>query len=546
MGNEVTVRSPEKVRLDAEIVIQKIYLKYSKTDDFYVDLELARKIITFISLLKHTGGKLGGVNFQLLPFQVEFTVETLAVIQRRNGYRKHKTSILFVPRKQGKTELLAAMNLWLFFGDKEKQKEQYVIASETTQASILYAAIVSMLKQSPPLAKRVQIFKAERKIQTTKGTFIDLFRVLSAIAGTKDGLKGSCLTADEAHAYPDSALYDVMTESMAHREQPLSILISTAGYNKQGFFHRTLLYARQVMEGIIKDPSIYLMDFSLEDDEDWTKEENWVKCNPALGYGVKMDYLRDKFQKAQYSASDEVSFKTKHLCIFTDAAVTWIKSKDWEASATTQYTEEDLLGQECYAGLDLASTTDLAAFVLVFPQPDKTFKVLCRFFVPKENAMSRSKVDKVSYLDWIREKYITATEGNVIDYEVIENTIRADMEKFDLKEIAFDRWNSHALVTNLEQDGALMVGFGQGFQSMSSPVKEIEALVLQKRLDHGNNPVLTWNIANCVTVSDAADNVKLDKSKAQEKIDGAVALTMAVGRASVHIDDTPDVDSLIG
>ncbi len=543
--DDVVVRDIEQVRLDAAPTIKKISKKYEGTD-FYVDKKLAIKIISFISMLKHTGGKLGGTNFQLLPFQVEFIVETLAVMQHRNGFRKHKTSILFVPRKQGKTELLAAVNLWLFFGDTEKQKEQYVVAAETTQASILYAAIISMLKQTPFLMKNIQIFKAERKIQTTKGTFIDLFRVLSAIAGTKDGLKGSCLTADEAHAYPDSSLYDVMSESMAHREQPLSVVISTAGYNKQGFFHKMLLYARQVISGVIKDDSIYLMDFSLSEDEDWTDEKNWIKCNPAIGYGVKMDYLRDKFHKALYSATDEVSFKTKHLCMWVDSAVTWIKHKDWIDSNQKDFTEEDLIGRECYAGLDLSSTTDITSYALAFPNEDGSYDILSRNFIPEDTARVRAKEDKVSYLDWARTDALTLTSGNVIDYQDLFIHIMNDVGKFAIKEIAFDRWNATSIITKLEEEGVLCVAHGQGYKSMSPATKAIESLTLQKKINHGNNPVLTWCISNVCLQTDAAENVKIDKSKSQERVDAAVALAMAINRAESHKDETADWESLIG
>ena len=547
LTEEIKAVKREDILAAALKIAEFIAIEYKGTP-YYVDMPLAKRILTFITLLRHTGGSLGGVEFRLLPFQVEFIVQTLCVLSHDTGYRKHSEAIMNIPRKNGKSELGAALTLVLYFLDGEQQKEIYSIASETTQAAILFGAVLQMLKQLPALLRRVRHFKAEKKIQTTGGEFVDLYRVLSAEAGTKDGLKTSAVMADEPHAYPDAALYNVVTEGMAHRDQGISFLLSTAGYNKQGFYHRKLLYARQVMQGVIEDPSIYLMDFSLDDDADWTDEALWAKANPALGYGVKMKYLRNKYHKAMHSATDEVSFKTKHLNMWVDSAVTWIKQSAWKASgAVKTYTEADLVGRECYGGLDLASVTDLAAFALIFPIPeDRAYAVLIRFFVPEENAMERSKTDKVMYLDWIRDGWITATPGNVIDYDAIYDQILKDAETFDVREIAFDRWNSHGLVTKLEEKGLTMVGFGQGYQSMSSPVKEVETLVLQKKLQHGNNPVLTWNVANCVTVSDAADNVKLDKSKAVEKIDGAVAMVMGVGRAAVYKDETPDFDSLIG
>jgi len=517
-----------------------------KGTPYYVDMDKISKILKFVLLLNHTGGSLAGTPFRLLPFQAEFIIQVLGVLNRETGYRKHKEACLHIPRKSGKTEVSAALNLVMLFMDNEPQKEIYSIASETQQAAILYHAAVSMLKQSPTLLKRIKQYKAEKKLEVKGRAFVDLYRVLSAVAGTKDGLKTSTVFADEPHAYPDSALYDVVTEGMAHRDQPLAILLSTSGYNKNGFYYRKLQYMLQVMQGIIDDPSIYLMYFGLSDDDDWTDEENWKKVNPALGYGVKMDYLRDKFHKALHSATDEVSFKTKHLNMWVDSAVTWIRHADWVASNQKMFTEKDLYGRECYAGLDLASTTDLTAFVLVFPNDDGSYDVLARFFIPEDTAMQRSKEDKVSYLDWIKEGWITATPGNVIDYEHIYSHITSDLHKFDVKEIAFDRWNALSIVTKLEEDGVTCVGFGQGFKSMSSPVKAIESLVLQKQLNHGNNPVLTWNVSNVAIVTDAAENVKMDKSKAQERIDGAVALAMAIGRAETYKEDQADWESLIG
>jgi len=529
----------------AMVIAEHINRSYDDTA-YEVDITLTRKVITFISLLKHTGGSLAGTEFRLLPFQVEFVVQVLCVLHRVTRYRKHTDATLWIPRKAGKTELAAALNLVMLFLDKEPQKEIYSIASETQQAAILYHAAVAMLKQNESLLKRIKQYKAEKKLETRNTTFVDLYRVLSAVAGTKDGLKTSTLFADEPHAYPDSSLYDVVAEGMAHREQPLAISLSTSGYNKQGFFYRRLQYGLQVMQGIIDDPSVYVMAFALTEDDDWGDEENWKKANPALGYGVKMDYLRSKFHKAQHSATEEVSFKTKHLNLWVDSAITWIRHADWVASNKKEIREEDLYGRECYAGLDLASTTDLTAFCLVFPNEDGSYDVLPRFFIPEDSAKKRSKEDKVSYLDWVREGYITTTPGNVIDYHMIFQHIMKDREKFDIKEIAFDRWNALSIITKLEEEGMTCVGFGQGFKSMSSPVKAIESLVLQGMLNHGNNPVLTWNVANVELIQDAAENVKMDKSKAQERIDGAVALAMGIGRAESYKDDEADWDSLIG
>lgn len=538
--DEIKVLSVQEVRDRAEAIIDTVANKYNNTD-YYLDKELAIKIIHFISLLKHTGGNLGGVNFQLLPFQVEYTIETLAVLKKKNGYRRYTTSILFLPRKSGKTELIAALNVWMLFGDKEKQKENYIIASETQQATILYNAMVSMIKQAPFLLSKVDIWKSTKTIEKNNSDFRDIFKVLSSNYSSKDGYKSSLLSADEPHSYPDSSLFDVMTESMAHREQPLSLLLSTAGYNQQGFFKRLLDYAVQVKDGIIENDSIYLMYFGIKDDEDWNSEEVWRRVNPALGYGVKMDYLRDKYKKALYSGEEEVSFKTKHLNMWTNSADVWIKNEVWVDSFKYTVEENELSGRECYAGLDLASTTDITAFVMVFPNEDGVFDVVCRFWIPEDSMRERERRDKVPYSKWVSDGYIKTTKGNVVDYEFIEEDIKKDVEKFNVKLIAFDRWNSSSIITRLENEGIdNLVGFGQGFASMSAPTKEIETLVLQKKLNHGNNPVLNWMCSNVAIKRDPSDNIKIDKAKSSEKVDGMVALAMSIGM--YQSDRTEDED----
>ena len=531
--------------------------KYASSKVYEIDMGLAKKYLTFISLLKHADGKVAGLTFRLLEFQAEFITEVFCVVNKKTRLRKHKEATLFIPRKGGKSALTSAILLAFMFIDKEKGKEIYSIASDISQASIIYTASVSMMRQSPFLEKRIKQYKAEKRLERADGAFLDIFKVLSATADTKDGLKSALTLADEPHSYKSSALYDVVTEGSVAKDEPLALMLSTAGYNKQGFFFKKLKYAKDVMSGIIKNDDVYLMEFSLDDSDDWTDEELWKKVNPALGFGTKLDALRSRFKTALHSGTDEVSFKTKHLNLWTDSAITWIKSPDWKASNKKgTITEQDLIGRECYGGLDLSSTTDITSTVYVFPNYievdaggktfDGTYDVLCRFYIPEDTARRRSKEDKVSYLDWIKDGYITPTGGNVIDYEHLFEHIMRDKEMFDIKEMAFDRWNASSIVTKMTEAGIPCVGFGQGFKSMSSPVKAIESLVLQGKLNHGDNPVLAWCVNNVLIVSDPADNVKMDKSKAVERIDGAVALAMAIGRAEAYIEDEVDWQSLIG
>lgn len=489
-----------------------------------VDVELAKKVITFISMLKHTGGDLAGVNFQLLPFQIKFLIDVICTM--KNGKRQYTTAMLMIPRKNGKTELIGAVLNYFLFMDKESGKEIYCCANETDQARIIFKATESMINQNSYLENNCETYKSTRMIEKNS-QFEDYIKVLTSNADTKDGLKPYVAVYDELHASKSAELYTVIEEGMAHRSSPLFIIISTAGYNHQGVMKQKYDYAKKVKSGIIDDPSFYSMIFEPGEDDDWEDENTWIKCNPALGYGVKIDYLRNKFIKAQHSGEDEVAFKTKHLNMWTSASSVWIKNKIWNASTTPTVSPKN--GAVCYGGLDLSSTTDISALVLVFPS-EKGVDVLCKFWIPEDKMMERSKKDKVPYLTWVRDGFITATPGMVIDYGFIERDIIELCEKYDMKLLAYDRWNSSSLVQTLEDSGiSSLVPFGQGFASMSSPTKEIETLALQQKLNHGNHPVLNWMASNVAIQRDASDNIKIDKSKSSEKVDGMVALAMALG-----------------
>lgn len=541
-----------KIQTREEIIKNAIdYAKDKNTSlaetKYYLDEDLAKKVITFISILKHTGGEIAGVQFQLLHFQIKFLLDVICTKKRNDNNRRYTTAMLMLPRKNGKTELIAGVLNYFLFADDEKGKEIYCAANETDQAKILYMATETMIRQNKTLEKKCTRYKSTRTIEKS-GEFEDFVKVLTSNADTKDGLKPYVVVYDELHAAKNAELYTVLEEGMAHRLEPLFIIISTAGYNHQGIMKSKYEYAKKVKQGVIKDDSFYSMIFEPLESDSWEDESTWIKCNPALGYGVKIDYLRNKFIKAQHSGEDEVAFKTKHLNMWTNSAITWIKNETWKQSFKYQINEDDLIGKECYAGLDLASTTDIAAFVMVFPKENGEYDVLCRFWIPNENIRDRSKKDKVPYISWVNEGLITATNGNVIDYAFIETKIKEDCEKFNIKEIAYDRWNSSQLVTNLENEGiSQMIQFGQGFASMNSPTKEIETLVLQNKLNHGNNSVLTWMMSNVTLKRDPADNIKIDKSKSSEKVDGMVALAMALGIKMIskpQDTQTPNIRSL--
>ena len=519
---EVEFRSPEAIKREATVYIEQQVLEL-KGSAYYLDVETALKIISFISMLKHTGGMLAGIGFQILPFQIKFLIDVICTKRITNDRRRYTTALLFLPRKNGKTELIAALLNCFLFMDSEKGKEIYCAANETQQAQIIYKAATTMIKQNNVLSSRVNLWRSTKTIERT-GEFEDFIKVLTANADTKDGLKPYVVVYDELHAAKDASLYTVLEEGMASRTEPLFIIISTAGYNQNGIMHRKYEYAKQVRDGIIQDDTFYSMIFEPDEDDDWTDEKTWIKCNPALGYGVQMDYLRSKFIKAKYSGEEEVAFKTKHLNIWTNSATVWIKDEVWLSNKSEI---ASLKGRKCYGGLDLSSTTDITALGLVFENEDGSLDLHVKMWIPEDQMRERSRRDRVPYADWVRDGWISTTPGNSVDYDFIERDILALVnDGIDIQEIAYDRWNASGIVAHLQYEG---LNIGQGFASMSAPTKLFETLSLQEKINHGGNPALRWMLSNVVITKDAAENIKIDKSKSRERVDGIVASVMALG-----------------
>ena len=520
-----SLRTPAEVIEDAIPILKRLKEKYDD-DKYYFDFDLALKYIKFISILKHTAGELGGVNFQLLPFQIEFIASSLAVLRRDNNRRRFKTAILHIPRKNGKSELLGAIIVLMYFLDKEISKEIYTIASETEQAKIVFKVAQSMIKQTNYFEQFVTFYKSTRTIES-KGDFSDVVKVLTSNADSKDGLRANVLIADEAHSYKDDSLYKVVEESMISRVEPITFMISTAGYNVEGFYYNRLDYARKVNQGIIKDDTMFSMIFEANP-ERWDREEEWVRCNPALGYGVRLENLRDMYIRALHSGTEEVSFKTKHLNIWTSSSDTFISNEIWNQSFVSELPDIDYAKLRCWGGLDLSSVSDLTSFYLVFEYEDSLI-IKGKNYLPKEKLREKSRNDNVPYENWVRDGFLTLTDGNVVDYDYIYRDIKEAMSKYKkIKNIGFDRWNSSQLISKLLDEKVPMVGFGQGFASMSAPTKQLEKMALEKRIIT-NDTALRWAVSNIILQKDAAGNVKVDKSKVKQKIDPAVALIIALG-----------------
>ena len=496
------------------------------------DERKAQRVVRFIEALRHTKGEFHGQPFHLLPWQEKIIRDVFGTVRDDDPtMRQYTTAYIEIPKKNGKSELGAAIALNMLINDDEWKAEVYSCASDRQQAAIVFDVAVDMVRQSPALMKRVKIIPSTRRmIYQPTGS---IYQVLSSEVATKHGLNVSACIFDELHTQPTRALYDVMTQGSGDaRRQPLWFLLTTAGTDRNSICWEVHQKALDILEGRKIDPRFYPVLFGLPDDADWTSEENWYRANPSLDHTITIDKVRDAFRKAQETPADENQFRQLRLNQWVKQSVRWMPMDKWDecGGVVDPYALE---GRACYAGLDLSSTSDLTALVLVFPptSEDEPYIALPFFWLPEETLSLRVRRDHVPYDQWAKRGFIQTTEGNVVHYGFIERFICELGERYNIREIAHDRWNATMMVQTLEDDGFTMVPFGQGFKDMSPPTKELMRIVLEHKLCHGGHPVLRWNMDNAFVRTDPAGNLKLDKEKSTEKVDGAVALVMAMDRA---------------
>ena len=518
-------------------------LLYGEKRGVYFDIKAAERAVRFLEMMPHIKGELAGTKLKLETWQkYDIIFPLFGFMVKKNGHylRRFKIAYNEIARKNGKSMLASGIANYLAFGEMESGAEVYAVATKRDQAKIVWEVSDSM-KNNSPLKKYVETAYTKMKMKITGS----VYEPLGADSKTLDGLNTHGAIIDEYHAHPNSDLYNVIRSSTGARKQPLIFIITTAGFNRLSPCYSERKYAIDILEGIVANDSYFVFIATIDDGDDPFDEKVWVKANPNLKISVSIEDFRDMAKEARDKPSALNNFLTKKLNVWTDSFSRWISTDKWNASFKYKINEDDLKGKECYAGLDLASTTDIAAFVLIFPKEENEYDVLCRFFIPEEGMRERSRRDKVPYETWVKQGYITATEGNVIDYDFIEHQIKKDCEKFNVKEIAYDRWGATQLITNLDNEGITQtVKFGQGFASMSAPTKQIETLVLQGKLNHGNNPVLTWMMSNVALQHDPSDNIKIDKAKSSEKVDGMVALAMALGIKMVAKIETKAVPNI--
>ena len=510
----------------------------------------ARHALKFFDFLKHSKGKWARQPFVLSPWQAFWTAVWFGWL-RFDGTRRFRKVYLRVARKNGKTTWLAGVGLYLFVGDGEEGAEIYTAATKLSQAKLIHVESQMMVRQSPDLAKHITSQRDNLFIAGTSCKYVPL----GADAKTEDGLNPHGALIDELHAHPSRELYDVIDSATGAREQPLMLMITTAGFGGLETICRVEdEYVKGILEQTIEDDKYFGVIYQLDEAEklgddddseeatksdDWQDESTWIKANPNLDVSVNIEKLREGATKAKQDPSALDNFLTKHLDLWVKGARKWMPLKQWKKCAAKYELQSFEQANLVVGGLDLASVSDLCSLVLMATMPSGKKRIWCKHYLPEDRALDQHNKNAALYKRWSEQGWLTLTSGNVTDYSYIERDVLALKDSLNIKEIAFDKYNATQIVNNLQAEDVEMVEFRQGFLSMSPAMKQLEIDILTGNIEHPNDPVMNWAMSNVVMVRDAAGNQKPDKEKSIGKIDPVVALIMAAGRTALFQDDIP-------
>ena len=521
----------------------------------YFDQEEGQRFVAFFErFLHHSKGKWAGDPFTLLPWQ-QFMISSLFGWKRSDGSRRFRTLFCAVGRKNGKSATCSGLGLAMLDFDQEPAAEVYFSATKRDQARICHVEAERMVKASPHLKKRIGIHRNNLHVKSTGSKA----EPLSSEARSLDGLSPHCAIIDEYHAHKDAEIFHVLKSATGARAQPLLAIVTTAGWNIDGPCFHFQKTCQDVLQGIKDDDSLLPLIYCLDEEDDWKDQSTWIKANPSLGESISMDYLVEQYTQAtNYGSTEEANFRTKHLNEWVSSSDVWIKDEEWMASGSDPI-EVDEKSLTWYGGLDLAAVSDFCCLVLVAPLPDGELLARRWYWLP-ESAWERrmDREESSIHMDMLDLSYFHLSPGNVTDYQALRRTISGYyvqdgtvmhdtsciMDQYNVASISFDRWNSSTLVTQLTGDGVLMAPIGMGYASQSAPLRELERLILEKKLIHEGDPVLRWMIRNVMIQRDPAGNIKLDKARSQDKIDGVMSLNCAVAewmtRTAADPNEIPD------
>jgi phage terminase large subunit-like protein len=514
-------------------------------DRFYFDEKAADSAVRYIeSNIRHVKGELAGQLLRLEEWQKNEIIRPLFGWKKKHdGTRKFSSAYVEVPKKSGKSFIAASMAAIFLDIDREGGSEIVGVAWGRKQASLVFDATKEVIKKSPRLNKKCKVFRNTITAPDhTGGT--KKYHILSKEAGAEDGLNPQLAVIDELHEHKNSNVVEMVEKSMAARKQPLSFIITTAGSDLYGIGHQRHQYGIDVVNGLYEDDNLLVCIYGADKDDDPFDEEVWKKVNPNYGVSVYKEAYEREAAKARGSSASLNSFKRYYLNIWTQSADGWISDVVWQESS--KYKDKWTLRADieleviklglneypCYGGLDLSSRSDITAFTLLW-DINGQFYSLNWFWLPEDKGTHSADEKNIQYREWVEKGYITETEGNVVDYDFVIHKIKELGEIYDIKSIAYDPYNSQHIAPKLEEVGAELVEFRQGFLSMNAPSKELEAAIMSKRFEHFSNPVLRWMAGNAEVATDPAGNIKIikDRNRPEKKVDGIISNVMAYGLA---------------
>jgi len=518
------------------------HLRELKTSEIYEYREdISLKYVNFIEKLEFTQGKWAGEPFYLQDWQAFFVSLMFGWVRKDNGLRRFKQVTLNVPKKNGKTELGAAIALACSFLDKDQRGQIFMAATTQDQAAICFEAGKSIVKRIPNLACRFTI-RQHRLICKKNETYI---RYISSEADATEGKGASVVIFDEEHLQVTNELRDNLKSGMGAREQPLFISISTAGTDKNGPYFQHLKTCKKILDGILIDDSHLILIYSAPEKKklDWENPEVWKIANPNWGVSVLEDNFIVDFTEAKNEPNKQPNFITKKLNIWADSAKTWIDAKRWD-NLGSEKRIEDYYGKEAYIGLDLGATGDFSAMAIMIPNDDRTKMTLfMKFYIPSDMAEKRTRADQINFMQWAREGWITLTEGDATDYNVIKEDMVKYCSKFQYKPIAYDKALASMFMVQLMNDYQIQVeAYSQSVGSVTGPTKQFYEWIMNGTIQHDNNPVMAWMVSNVeVYQDDANGNYKIHKGKSKNKVDGPCAVVNSIGRMLEEWKDNPNI-----
>lgn len=495
------------------------------------DKERAASIVEFIEGLKHIKGtQFAGQRIRLEGWQCFILTTAFGWVHSKTRCRRFKIVYIECPRKNGKSSVTSGVGLYLLSADGEAGAEVYSAATTREQARIVWNDAKTMADRCPALRRSLDVQTSMRSIfvESTASSFKALSRDQQ---GNLDGLNVHGGLIDELHGHKDRGIWDVIETATGARQQPLIWAITTAGSNRAGICYEQHSYLKKILQGAHTDDTYFGCIWSIDEDDDPFDPSIWAKANPNYGISVSPDDLERKALKARQMASAQNNFLTKHLNVWVNADTAWMNMVHWEKCADPKMVPEDFAGQECVVASDLATKVDIAAKVKLFWKDidgKRHYYVFGDYYLPEEAAEDGRNSQ---YSGWAKDGRLIVTDGNVTDYGRIEDDLRADAKAFKVVDACFDPWQAMALIQRLQNERMPVTEFRQTVMNMSEPMKQLEALVLEKRLHHTGCPVMTWMISNVVCHIDAKENIYPRKERPESKIDGAIALIMALGRA---------------